>query len=828
MTHMGSPDAAMSHSTDPLKAGGRHMRIGPTAGCAVVVCAAILSMAALPARGAPAKSGPPKSKAEIARDGGPHRFWPAPADPVKVVRATFLGGAGTEFLVGGGFQPDGSVILVGNCLGPRLGLSVPEKVLGPDLPAPPEAQLQPARDKDGQVVKDSSGQVVLSKLSWAHEAATAFAVRCDPDLKRILSVSRFPWKSAAATAAWVGSDGAVYVAGRPGAVFDGIGKTARELPAGPMPEKPVSSCERAFVARLAADLSAIEWLRTAPGPTCSPTLGAARDGAVALTARDWHCLDSKGEPVKRVSSPVGLGDRVVVHPIDGVVARGGCWMQGTGREPYKNPYLQIFGPDGALRYHLYNADSHYVGMDHLRLVSDSQLRLMTYDRDGNLLFYAWSDGGNSVMTRMPADVKRGVPFKGVGLTAAGAGATSFAYIVRLESRDYQVTGWTFWCTRYGDGVKVRHKANGIGVDAIAQADDGSICVAGDAAWGLVRTPDHLNPKDAEPAGRYVVVFNGEMDRVRFCTALPATGMADVNDGAAAAFACGVVKGRAMVLLAGGAVNEAEVYGKVSPAPTVEPLQKAFGGGLCDGYAMLMDLGPARPAETKPPAAPKPPDAGPAVRLSYLREARGKSRKEAAVPEGTKFYFSPGYPRHETVDAEFRDAAGRMWPSLLYGKPESGIVEWTGGALKGSVVVQCDRWVLRQGLQNRKALGELLAGLPADGPMPVLRLALNDLGPLKTEAAAGQDGKSAGEVTFLDAKGTLDLGPRRIAVAPRVTVQMSAPGRDGAINPIRLTAWLTLRGKELGLVQLAGEEIDARISFTGSDRAEPPPTQKNKK
>ena len=768
---------------------------------------------------------PPKSKADIARDGGKHRFWPEPANPVKVLSATFLGGTGTEFLIGGGVQPDGTVVLVGNSLGPKLGLEPAEKVLGPDQPAPPEAQLLPAKNRDGQIQKDNSGQTVFTKPSWSYEAATAFAVRCSPDMKQILSVSRLPWKSAAATSAWVGPDGAVYVAGRTGAAFDAAWKPVKELPAGPMPERPVSQCERVFVARLAPDLSAVEWMRTAPGPSCCPELSAVKEGAVAMTARDWYVLDAKGEVVRKVTPSLGLGDSTAVNPVDGSLAKGGCWMQGTGREPYKNPYLMVYGPDGKLRYHLYNTDSHYVGMDILRLVSDSQLRLLTYDRDGNLLFYAWSDGGNSVMTRLPADVKRGVPFKGVGLNAAGAGATSFAYLVRLEPRDYQITGWTFWCTMYGDGTRAKQKANGIRVDAIMQASDDSICVAGDAAWGLVRTPDHLNPKDAEPAGRYVVVFNSQMDQVRFCTALPGFGTAEVNDKSVAVFAGGVVKGRARLLLLGGAVGEADVYGKVSPTPTVAPMQKAFGGGLCDGYVMLMDLGPMKPAQEETANPAKPQEASPVIRLSYAREARRKSAKDAPVPEGMKFHFSPGYPKHETVDAEFRDAAGKMWPSLLYGKPESGMVEWSGGALKGSLVVQCDKWNLMQGLQHRKVLGELLAGLAPGGAPPVLKLSLDNLGELKTEAVIGKDGKPAGEISLLQAQGTLELGAVKLAVTPKVTVQMSAPGRDGAINPIRLTAWLVLKGKELGLKQLAEEEIDARISFTGSDQPAPPAKKK---
>ncbi len=41
-------------------------------------------------------------------------------DQAKVMAAGYLGGAGTEWLVGGGFQPDGTIVLVGTALGPTL------------------------------------------------------------------------------------------------------------------------------------------------------------------------------------------------------------------------------------------------------------------------------------------------------------------------------------------------------------------------------------------------------------------------------------------------------------------------------------------------------------------------------------------------------------------------------------------------------------------------------------------------------------------------------------------------------------------------------------
>ena len=65
----------------------------------------------------------------------------------------------------------------------------------------------------------------------------------------------------------------------------------------------------------------------------------------------------------------------------------------------------------------------------LRLVSDSAIRRAAVDPDGNLVIYAWSDGGNSVMYREPFDVRTHAKgFQGLGMSAYGAGRV----VVRLR------------------------------------------------------------------------------------------------------------------------------------------------------------------------------------------------------------------------------------------------------------------------------------------------------------------------------------------------------------------------------------------------------------
>jgi hypothetical protein len=283
--------------------------------------------------------------------------------------------------------------------------------------------------------------------------------------------------------------------------------------------------------------------------------------------------------------PGGLGARVAVNPIDGSYARGGETINWpTGREPYRDPILNIHRPDGKLRYELYHWDGPLVGLDNLRLVSDSVVRQVRYDDAGNLLLYAWSDGGNSVMYREPFDIRTMAKgFGGLGMSAYAANVLSCSYIIKLDGKTFRVIGGTLWLAY----LKDKDKPNSITVHSFATAGDGSICVGGDSAWGLIQTGNALNT--GEPAGPYIAVFNADCTSLRFSSALPATAKADVNDGARWGVARGTVKGKPMALYLGSALDREEVYGKELPPPTVGRTT-AHAGGLLDGYMLLLDLG----------------------------------------------------------------------------------------------------------------------------------------------------------------------------------------------------------------------------------------------
>ena len=82
------------------------------------------------------------------------KYWKDAPDQAEVLAATFLGGKGNQWLVSGGFQPDGTIVVVGNVLGPTFELGDAVKLIGTDLPKPPEPKPVPALDAKGKQKTD--------------------------------------------------------------------------------------------------------------------------------------------------------------------------------------------------------------------------------------------------------------------------------------------------------------------------------------------------------------------------------------------------------------------------------------------------------------------------------------------------------------------------------------------------------------------------------------------------------------------------------------------------------------------------------------------------
>lgn len=514
------------------------------------------------------------------------RFAKTP-DQAAVVAATLVGGAGTEWLCGGGFAPDGTVVTAGTCLGPSLEIGgVRTVVLGTDNPAPPAPQQKPVTDRSGRPQLDKDGKPRLEPFSWRHENATGFVVRLSPDARKVLSVTRLPWKSAAITSAAVDAEGCIYIAGpySDGAALRSITSDARAQTAG-AEGADKASCQRVYLAKLAPAADKALWVRMMEGASACPRVRIDKAGRVIFTGPDYRIFKSDGSVELAKAVPGGLEGHVAVNPVDGTYARGGEHHWPTGREPWRCPTLNIFRPDGQLLYQLYDWGGPYVGLDNLRLVSDTAIRGVMYDDEGNLIIHAWSDGGNSVAVMQPNDIRRphGAFARGLKMDLSGANVLSAAYILRIETANYKVVDGTVWVAYHPTTTK----PNSIWIEAFALAADGSMCIAGRSASGLIRTGNAIG--GGQPAGPYVAVLSRRFDSLRFCSNLPGCGKTQVWGDEEWGIASGMVGGKARVMFLSGAVAKEAIYDEELAPPAVNPAQAGFGGGHTDGHIVVLEL-----------------------------------------------------------------------------------------------------------------------------------------------------------------------------------------------------------------------------------------------
>ena len=507
-----------------------------------------------------------------------------PTEPVRVLSAGLLGGAGTEWLAGGGFQPDGTVVIAGVALGPVLELGVKETVLGRDgaiTPPSPAAK----KDKKGQPELDKEGKPKFEPFAWNHENATAFLARMSGDLKTIKSVTRLAWKSGGLTDTAVDAAGNIFICGP---ATDGIATLAgdvQELPA-PAEDSKRTGCTHSYIARLTPDAAKVVWVRHVKGASGAPALSLDAAGRLHFHGPDFRVLDANGKQLSSMPIPGGAGGFAAVNPVDGTIARGGEHHWPTGREPWRCPTLNIFKPDGSLLYQLYDWGGPFVGLNNLRLVSDTAIRGVSYDPQGNLLLHAWSDGGNSVALREPMDIRANAKMNGLGFSAWGAGVLSLAYVVKVDTKTWKVIGGTPWMAY----MKDKNKPNSARIHTLAPAVDGSVCFAGGSSHGLIQTGNAIG--GGEPGGEFVAVLNGDCSALRFSSAMPACAQTIVNDSSADkarwAIASGKLNGKPVALFLGSAVEKNDGYDQ-NPPPSINARQPAFGGGATDGYALLIDF-----------------------------------------------------------------------------------------------------------------------------------------------------------------------------------------------------------------------------------------------
>ena len=296
-----------------------------------------------------------QERSEKALGGGKMRWWPERPDQAEVVTASFLGGSGSEYLVDGGFLPDGTLVLAGNAIGGDFELSVPVAVMGPDGVAPPPHAPEPRLQKGswekidrkktyvpGPPVVDRLGRPRYEPLNWTDAAATGFIALVDVRNGTVRQAARLPWGSGAITACEVDPEsGAIYVAGRALAGAAELARDSVTATSEAQLSKGAFGCEQTFVAKVLPDLSGVDWVRVVTGNAYAPTLQFNQEGQLVAALADLRTFDADGRLVSTITVDRGLGPRSSVSPITGEIAYGSERHSSTGREPWRCPIFRF-------------------------------------------------------------------------------------------------------------------------------------------------------------------------------------------------------------------------------------------------------------------------------------------------------------------------------------------------------------------------------------------------------------------------------------------------------------------------------------------------------
>ncbi len=783
----------------------------------------------------------------------------------EVVTASFFGTEGTEWLAAGGFLADGTVLVAGVTLEADLALrgteavvlgrdapplepvtawellgekdtgkvAVPELEVGGlgDVPSledegfsldepPTEEELKrraeetrarlrawPRRFQWSEAGEDIESQTMYVKLNWMQPEATAFFAVCSPDLKTVHRLTRLPRGAGSVTSVAVAADGAVYVAGAAG---DRIANLSDQAKTETVPDpKGVSEgtfgCRRTYLARLSPDVSKVVWVRVLEGWSIAPRLRVLRDGTISMHGPGLRSYTPQGELVRSVSIQ---NTRVVsgldVSPVDGAFTRVGDWMSGTGREPYRNPRLYVYRPDGAEWMHLYGWRGPFVGVDHLRLVADSAVRRSAYDPEGNLTVSTWSHGGNNVCFRYPYDIERVVPNR-----LGHRPMETCASVIKMGP-DHNVVASTRWL-------------NAAFIRDLVCAVDGSIVLVG-SCGRTVPLPNSLT----EPrAGTGLYVIDPNLTAYRFTSVMPACGTRVVVGGCtempnAWGFATGRIKGRPMLLCLSGAVRQEQTKGETVAPPLGSPVQPTYGGGLMDGYVVLLDLTAEKPwppyVEPEHPAREPKPYEGP---LAWPAEGQ---------------VFRLGTESYVTVKATFRDEADDLWPTFYQGRGvEGGTFAYGTETAAAEFALDCPTVIQEAGDQSRRVMGELVTFTVTEGvdrkgrPRTFAdldnkaKLVVTGLGPWTPAEQPSRYGRVMCPVAEAPLEGTLQVGPRAVPLAgatcrARFVIPKDVDPARPETRPNRalLTARFTAPGAALGLTgRLAREAIRVQFTFSAA-------------
>jgi hypothetical protein len=537
-----------------------------------------------------------------------HRAAAGDNGTVQPVAATFLGGEGDDHIHSAGFLSDGRIFATGMFHDLSFLSGVTPQVLGRD---------NRHSDFPAEVRTDRRGREYT-----VHPAETPALFIFSPDLSRVESAVRLPWGAARLSSIQIGPDNEIYVLVRAAEGVDGLLAARQPDTIIPYPEAVERATARAearghevrlgpnsYLFRLRPDLRSIDWMVRFEHTGLEQTLSPDQRILVRRDQQIFFVDTATGQVETGPVIPIGRGrphvatvaprphlhfTGLVVDPRNGNFFIGGEYHSPTGLEPWRNPFLYKFLPDGTPKWTAYDWTGPIVGVEFLRYVSDSAIIKLEAGINGKLLFSGWSDGGNSVFTRNPYDLRRPVDVGGMASSIWGANVLSVAYLVQMDADTMDVSG----VTRLLSYLPTTNSPNSISLRAFHQLDSGDVAVFGSSAFGLIETHDgwfnpwwiqyQTNRHAQARGGSFFRLYRDGLREFRMSTILPGVTTAH--------FASRGTR----LLVFGSARERNNAYGDETPTWIQGGVQTAFGGGDTDGYLLLIETA----ADPQPPVIPE--------------------------------------------------------------------------------------------------------------------------------------------------------------------------------------------------------------------------------
>ncbi|MCC5844884.1 MAG: hypothetical protein JJU05_11585 [Verrucomicrobia bacterium] len=514
---------------------------------------------------------------------------------VRPLAATFFGGEGDERFTAGGFLADGRIFAGGTFASDVFDAAAEIQVLLEDTrhaDFPPEERT----DRRG-------------RTRTVTPANTPLLGVFSPDLSRLERLYRFPWGSGNLQAVLADDEeDALYVVIQSGAAAEHLfGQLAithtveNEAHVRQVRERAAARNEEprfsndSLVLRFAPSSGRIEWAVRFKHGWLDPVL--TPDGQMMVRRGQELFRLSRADGRLMDQGSVNIGSThtgMVVDPRDGSLFFGGEYHSHTGLEPWRCPFLRKFSPEGEPVWSAYDWTGPIVGTQFLRWVSDSAITGAQMDSEGRLLLSGWSDGGNSVLTRQPYDLREGIQVGGQAGSIWGAGVLGVSYLIQMDADTMEVSG----VTRFMSYLPTSNTPNSVSIRDFERLDNGSVAITGGSAFALIETHDawfepwysqwRTNRHAQARGGPYLAVYADDLNRLRLSTVLPGVQHAQLAS-----------QGDRLLVF-GSARARNSAYGDETPTLLKNAVQSVFGGGETDAYLLLVDTA----AEPRPIELPE--------------------------------------------------------------------------------------------------------------------------------------------------------------------------------------------------------------------------------